>query len=466
MYKYDVIALLIMVFGLTPVYAAGGPEFSYVEVDSYSSEGFVSISNLDQFEAVAQDKEVNTLFRHHKVGSMHEPETMILFFVRDGVIYGFDSSLYRTISDYRAGNESGFADGRAFYHAERIGVSDKQQYEYYADNWFLDYEDFLDAKEMGFVKPSNQTDYLPYPVELEHEDFEDTFLKLHVRRLIGEEYDIGTEHALFETLNARGMLTTVGSGRSTRTIIGTDLPHFKLEPAIELLAEYLRERIHDYDGSHMLGASYEYASAPYQLLDDTYRLVEHNRMRRLPVPLQMETVPDGVAYYFAKWNGKRDFQSYADLTEAASEGFESADDHSTARAGGFPSSATFYAALDAGFDTFEEFDDARALRIETYEVYRMKKKLESVRDDFGLSSFREAAVVTALNEIERDRTVSLQRIIDKANSLITEVSQLRSLERGFLPVDYEWFETFAQENEATVARTGTVNLSDSVFTGE
>lgn len=125
---------------------------AYIDVTEISGSSLIRVDGIDAFA---------TLIKDHKMKSVLRTKDQFALQV-DSVLYTMDSSLFKTIQDYRAGKEI-FGTGDLYYVAVKEDLKTKAEVEYFNGELFLSGDDYRAALKAGFcdngaaVKPRGVT---------------------------------------------------------------------------------------------------------------------------------------------------------------------------------------------------------------------------------------------------------------------------------------------------------------------
>ena len=162
---------------------------------------------MEDFVDKASEADIKTLLLKVTTDQAGNQIKTNFLFVEDSVLYALDGHNYKTINAYISGIEAGFRDGRDYYHAMSRGINTFQDYENYTASWFLNSTDYLEAGKAGFIDPKESINTIPFPKKIAREWFENTFLWIYFRYVVGRGCILQREHPLYQDFVQRGYLS-------------------------------------------------------------------------------------------------------------------------------------------------------------------------------------------------------------------------------------------------------------------
>lgn len=150
------LAIFILAMISAPVFAV-----RYVDVASVTNVPLISVSSVEDFEAVIDGYQVPIVYRvtqRKEMGRNYYEETVYvttLFTAVNGTYFSFSIDSYKTVDEYKKGQASGFKDGKDFYAAKKLGIDEADFYYRYSRSGYHAVEDFQDASKKGFATSSD-----------------------------------------------------------------------------------------------------------------------------------------------------------------------------------------------------------------------------------------------------------------------------------------------------------------------
>ena len=482
-YSYEADVLIMKRFALVAAlilsslvsHAQDEPSFRYIPVERYSSELSVALSDIDDFVARARRENVEELYRQVIDNGHGHQRTTHFIFESSGVFVVFDANNFMTVRDLKSGVTAGFSDGLEFYDAKERDFLTKAEYDYAVGEGFHDALAYREALRWGFVNPPEAITYLPLPDEIPERQFM-MLVRTHAANVVRLGLSIRTDHPLAQALADCGLLSGPLGRQSTRTLLRTDLKPYEMGQAVDIVARHWQDEFGKSTRNRRVAdLEYLYDDGIFRLNSETDRY-EPTRFSfgGMAVVGQTSGKPepyfpsDGTVYYIGTLNGYQTFERFRAFSTAMMLRFQSLGEYEQATAAGFTRSQAYYDAVSKGFENAEDYHVAMRMGFSSYVEYVPSKELKGAFDQyvehFGVENYREAAIVCVLEELATGRTVSFQRILDDANTLIRENRKFSNLDRSFTNLSMSEFQGFLQEYEPDLLPIGFFSKEDSVFT--
>lgn len=382
------------------------------------------------------------------------------YFPVQAVFYVLNGNYYKTLEDYQAGNILGFKNGAEFYHANNMDCTDKETYDRVNDNNFLNYSDFITAKENGFLESPTYSEVL-LPAEITEEDFILTYLPNMIRseirrgrfKITSESHkNIITEIDKMGFIENREQYNWNDGRNRVRGIKGTiskDVPAYFLDNIVSALSDAVIDRMKSDNKTQYYG---------YTISEGLY--IKNERASK-------HYGNSSVHYYIAKMQGITKYSDYINAVEASSLGFKSIEDYLDAKRYGFENGKDYYPARDVGFQFFEDYKNARKAGCKTYEEYLPIKKIidryEEIVEKYKLDQYQQAVVVKTMLDIGTGKVLSLTRFIEEVNKVIASNPRVKRISYSYNPIDLKWLERFMNRYKDNITMVGKIDFENQVF---
>ena len=476
--------LLIVALSIASLGFAEG-SFEYVEIRSISQGPIVQIDTVEDFVSVAETADVSTIM----VPSHESQLDSVFAFAVDGVVYQTNAYTFDTVEDYRIGSEQGFELGKDFYHASELGFSSATPYASFIENWYLSPESMENADDRGWPQETPSDLTVVFPRRVEEDTFESVLLPLLIR---AQAYGhIGIYRRSRFNSNEEWKDVFVTELRSLETQEDT----FEISPPEEAKGPSALRPPRDValsmdDVPEVVARMPEYVKDQYfdrleqraKELDRDglsgvvgYRWTDgHYEVRMNPIPDTWDQPPIGLLYHLAVVHGMPSYGEYTGeqsrLIEAYRLGFRGIEDMVDAETRGYSRSQRYYRGMDEGFRNSTDHSIGERLRVDGESFYatyaQTMQSVEGIRDEYDLNSYESGVILHVLEQVPRNRTLSISAVYREFQELIERKPALGNLSRDIENLGQSQLRRFLQDNQDMVQDFGTLSLENGVFTGQ